>query len=69
MNNIRLPNINKIEPKDMIKKTFVRSVQGTNNHGVKKINQDNFITKRCLLGLPGYSIFSVFDGHGNGILN
>jgi serine/threonine protein phosphatase PrpC len=60
-----LPVITKpLENNEFIKKAFVKSAQGTNNLGMKKINQDSYLVKRNLLGLENYSIFSVFDGHG-----
>jgi len=55
--------------KNEIKKSIscisYKSLPGKINSSVTKINQDSFLIMTNILGVNGYSIMAVFDGHGS----
>ena len=42
----------------------MKSIAGTDEDGSEKINQDSYISKAKINGLPDFNIFGVLDGHG-----
>ena len=54
--------VNKVS--NIIKLYSVKSRAGMTYDGIRKTNQDNFITNINILNLDEFHIFGVFDGHG-----
>lgn len=48
----------------MISQIAFKSRAGNSPGGARKTNQDSFLSKTSILGLDEFSIFAVFDGHG-----
>ena len=55
---------NNMSPFFPIKNLGVLSEPGKTDNGVTKTNQDSYIVKTNINGIPNFNIFGVLDGHG-----